>query len=77
MDGNAIIARRALRILCFLFLLASCGCRSLAPKQPEFCHLPPVNAPNGLAKVVLPDYIIEPPDILAIEVLQQRPPARS
>jgi polysaccharide export outer membrane protein len=47
------------------------GCHTTNPKSPSFGidRLPPVydNMPRELSKVVLPEYVIEPPDILMIE----------
>lgn len=65
-------------------LLAACllntGCHTTAPENPAFGldRLPPVydTMPRELSKVVLPEYVIEPPDILAIEGIHivPRPP---
>lgn len=58
--------------LCATLLLTGLvGCHATSPKDPEFGmdRLPPVyqTMPRELSKVVLPDYTIEPPDILLIE----------
>lgn len=51
-----------------IFCLAGVGCKC-APLQ-EHCYYP---APKELAKVSLPPYIIEPPDILEIDALRTVP----
>jgi polysaccharide export outer membrane protein len=61
---------------CCLLLLASLGCRSFAypGRKPDgpVPHVPP-ETPRELAKVSLPDYLIEPPDILTIEAVRLLP----
>jgi polysaccharide export outer membrane protein len=66
--------------IALLLLGTSAGCHVTNPKDPAFGldRLPPVydNMPRELSKVVLPDYVIEPPDILLIEGVHivPRPP---
>jgi polysaccharide export outer membrane protein len=59
------------RCVLLLLGLAATGCHATHPKDPNFGidRLPPVyeTMPRELSKVVLPDYVIEPPDILLIE----------
>jgi polysaccharide export outer membrane protein len=47
------------------------GCKTTNPNHPNYGmdHLPPTyeSMPRELSKVVLPEYVIEPPDILNIE----------
>ncbi len=59
---------------CALFVLSvacSQGCHTTHPRHPNYGieRTPPVHRtmPRELAKVVLPEYVIEPPDILYIE----------
>ncbi|MDG2382732.1 MAG: polysaccharide biosynthesis/export family protein [Pirellulaceae bacterium] len=68
--------------LCLLLLLLpAVGCHSAArhPKNPAFGvdRLPPVyeTMPRELSKVALPEYVIEPPDILMIEGIHIVPKA--
>ncbi len=51
-----------------IVVLSSVGCR-MNPKAPVIDRLPLVvdDMPRELSKVVLPEYVIEPPDILVIE----------
>jgi protein involved in polysaccharide export with SLBB domain len=57
--------------LLLLCALLATGCHATHPKDPTFGvdRLPPVFdvMPRELSKVVMPDYIIEPPDVLLIE----------
>jgi polysaccharide biosynthesis/export protein len=57
--------------LVLLLAMVAPGCHATHPKDPTFGidRLPPVYdvMPRELSKVVMPDYVIEPPDILLIE----------
>ena len=59
------------RSLVLLLAVVATGCHATHPKDPTFGidRLPPVfdAMPRELSKVVMPDYVIEPPDILLIE----------
>lgn len=59
------------RSILLLLTAVATGCHATHPKDPNFGldRLPPVfeSMPRELSKVVLPDYVIEPPDILLIE----------
>ena len=64
------------RIICLLLLVASSqGCHFVYPGRnvngPQPC-IPP-SVPRELSKTTLPDYIIEPPDVLAIEAISLIP----
>ncbi len=54
-----------------LFAFVAAGCQATHPKDRTLGidRLPPVydSMPRELSKVVLPDYVIEPPDVLLIE----------
>lgn len=60
-------------VVALLMLLISglVGCKTTNPDHPNYGmeHLPPVykSMPRELQKTVLPEYVIEPPDILTIE----------
>lgn len=61
---------------CCLLLLVSLGCRSFAyPGRKPDGPVPhvPAETPRELSKVSLPDYLIEPPDILTIEAVRLLP----
>ena len=45
------------------------GCRAAHPHMPPGALLPPADMPRELAKVVLPTYTVEPPDILIVEAI--------
>ena len=52
------------------------GCQTIEPHGPQQKVLivpPQSNAPRELAKVMLPRYVIEPPDILTIDVVRTIP----
>ncbi|HEX8203020.1 MAG TPA: polysaccharide biosynthesis/export family protein [Isosphaeraceae bacterium] len=50
--------------------LLACGCQSV--KTPEE-RIARSNLPRELTKTSLPDYVVEPPDLIAIEVLEALP----
>jgi polysaccharide biosynthesis/export protein len=60
-----------------LAVIASSGCRAVypgrLPEGPQPCV--PAGIPREHAKVTLPDYLIEPPDILRIEAISLVPKA--
>jgi polysaccharide export outer membrane protein len=65
-----------LRAVCLLLLLGgSEGCHFVYPGRdpggPQPCI--PAGVPRELSKTTLPDYIIEPPDVLAIEAISLIP----
>lgn len=78
---TAIVIKRAIRKLWFPLALSAlfciAGCSSLhhttpieAARAASTLHGP---MPTELAKVVMPEYIIEPPDLLMIEAINVRP----
>lgn len=70
-----------LMLLAAMGTAALAGCHSARPHQ-AFCPPPPVvqpmPLPRELAKTALPDYVIEPPDILLVDAIKivPRPPYR-
>jgi polysaccharide biosynthesis/export protein len=52
--------------------LALSGCHS-GPETQTTVPLPPVNVPRELAKTTLPDYVIEPPDVLLVDAISLVP----
>jgi polysaccharide export outer membrane protein len=60
--------------LCMLVVaVCAIGCRAVHPQIPAGALLPPADMPRELAKVVLPTYTVEPPDVLVIEALHVVP----
>lgn len=66
------------RKLSFLLLLATAfgtGCHALYPGRDPGGPVPcvPASMPRELSKVVMPDYIIEPPDVLEVSAIRLTP----
>jgi polysaccharide biosynthesis/export protein len=66
---------RAVSLIAIIGLSACCGCHIAFPGREAGGPLPkvPPTIPKELAKVTLPDYIIEPPDVLTIEAVTLLP----
>ncbi len=66
-------------LLTLCWVITAAGCHTTHPKDPAFGldRLPPVyeSMPRELSKVVLPEYVIEPPDVLLIEGVHVVPKA--
>ena len=63
-------------LLCLaVVLMSSSGCRLIYPGQEINGPRPhiPADVPRELAKIMMPDYIIEPPDIVTIEAISLVP----
>ncbi len=59
--------------LLFLGLLCT-GCHGLSTRsEPVRCISQPIGVPSELCKASIPDYIVEPPDILTIEAIRILP----
>src|SRR4051812_34146640 len=58
------------RLLLPLAALLACGCQTV--KTPEE-RIAKSNLPRELTKTSLPDYVVEPPDLIQIEVLEALP----
>ncbi|NIM07700.1 MAG: hypothetical protein GTO53_00705 [Planctomycetales bacterium] len=59
-----------------LLAVAACsGCQSVSSRNPDLeAHLPPAHKiPNEELKTALPEYIIEPPDVLLIDAIKVIP----
>ena len=64
------VVRRKFGLLLTMAALVSCGCQTV--KTPEE-KIAKSNLPRELSKVSMPDYVVEPPDIIVVEVLEALP----
>ncbi|QDV42314.1 Polysaccharide biosynthesis/export protein [Stieleria neptunia] len=62
-----------IRYASLLLCLFCCGCTTFHTRHDAIAALKPVDAPRELCKANLPEYRIEPPDILGIEVVRTVP----
>jgi len=69
MDGARNIYRRA-GWLSVLTLLATCGCQTVRTPEEKIAN---GNIPREFQKVNMPDYVLEPPDLVLVEVLEALP----
>src|SRR5262245_52564821 len=62
-------------VMLLLMLCGSTGCHFIYPGRDPGGPMPcvPDGVPRELSKTTLPDYIIEPPDVLAIEAISLVP----
>lgn len=76
---RSVVSRYATRLAIIVALTAMVGCRMNNPNHPNFGmqHLPPSyeSMPRELSKASLPEYVIEPPDVLVIEGVNVIPKA--
>jgi polysaccharide biosynthesis/export protein len=61
--------RRAGWLMTFL-LCAACGCQTVRTPEEKIANS---NIPKEFTKVSMPDYIVEPPDLIIVEVLEALP----
>jgi len=64
------VVRRKIGMLLTMTALVSCGCQTV--KTPEE-QIAKSNLPTELKKVSMPEYVVEPPDIITVEVLEALP----
>lgn len=69
MSHTGIHCRRAGWLLMIL-LAAACGCQTVRTPEEKIASS---NIPREFQKVSMPDYIVEPPDLLLVEVLEALP----
>ena len=69
MDCARIIYRRA-GWLSVLMVLATCGCQTVRTPEEKIAN---GNIPREFQKVNMPDYVLEPPDLVLVEVLEALP----
>src|SRR6476646_7992744 len=64
---------RKIRRTGWLFILAvcaACGCQTVRTPEEKIANS---NIPTEFKKVSMPDYIVEPPDLVLVEVLEALP----
>jgi polysaccharide biosynthesis/export protein len=69
MDRSWVV-RRKFGLLLVVAALGTCGCQTV--KTPEE-KIAKSNIPTELKKVSMPEYVVEPPDIIIVEVLEALP----
>jgi polysaccharide biosynthesis/export protein len=69
MDRSSVV-RRKFGLLFIVAAVATCGCQTV--KTPEE-KIAKSNIPTELKKVAQPEYVVEPPDIIIVEVLEALP----
>jgi polysaccharide biosynthesis/export protein len=69
MDTARLVYRRA-GWLALLAFFAACGCQTVKTPEEKIANS---NIPNEFKKVSMPDYIVEPPDLIVVEVLEAAP----
>jgi polysaccharide export outer membrane protein len=62
--------RRRIGWLMALAVLASCGCQTVRTPEEKIASS---NIPVEFTKVSMPEYVVEPPDLLLVEVLEALP----
>ena len=51
-------------------IFAACGCQTVKTPEDKIANS---NIPNEFKKVSMPDYVVEPPDLIVVEVLEALP----
>jgi polysaccharide biosynthesis/export protein len=69
MDRSRSVYRRA-GWLALLASCALCGCQTVRTPEEKIANS---NIPREFHKVTMPDYVVEPPDLLLVEVLEALP----
>jgi polysaccharide biosynthesis/export protein len=69
MDCTRLIHRRSGWLLALAAALA-CGCQTVRTPEEKIAK---ANLPREFTKVSMPDYVVEPPDLLIVEVLEALP----
>jgi polysaccharide export outer membrane protein len=69
MDRTRIVHRRSGWLLA-LAILGTCGCQTVRKPEEEIAK---GNLPREFQKVSMPEYVVEPPDLLLVEVLEALP----
>jgi polysaccharide export outer membrane protein len=61
---------RRIGVLLALAVMASCGCQTVRTPEEKIAKS---NVPREFSKVSMPDYVVEPPDLILVEVLEALP----
>ncbi len=69
MDRTWVI-RRGVGCLLSMAVIMSCGCQTVKMKEEVIARK---GIPSEFRKVSMPDYVVEPPDIIIVEVLEALP----
>ncbi len=69
MDCSRLIHRRPAWLLALAVVMA-CGCQTVKTPEEKIARS---NIPTEFKKVSMPDYVVEPPDLLLVEVLEALP----
>jgi polysaccharide export outer membrane protein len=69
MDGTRLVQRRSAGLLALAVAL-TCGCQTVRTPEEKIAKS---NLPREFTKVSMPDYVVEPPDLLIVEVLEALP----
>jgi polysaccharide export outer membrane protein len=69
MDTARLVYRRA-GWMALLAFFAACGCQTVKTPEEKIANS---NIPNEFKKVSMPDYVVEPPDLIVVEVLDALP----
>ncbi len=70
MDRARVDLRRVGRLLVSLAVLAACGCQTVRTPEEQIAATP---IPRELSKMSMPEYVVSPPDLLIVEVLEALP----
>src|SRR5690349_15037412 len=70
MDRARVGLGRAAAWLLPLLLAGACGCQTVRTPEEQIAKS---NIPRELEKTAMPDYVVEPPDLLVVEVLEALP----
>jgi polysaccharide export outer membrane protein len=64
------VVRRKIGLLLTMTTLVACGCQTVKTSESDIAKS---NIPTELKKVSMPEYVVEPPDIIVVEVLESLP----
>lgn len=70
MERTRVDLRRVGRVLVPLALVAACGCQTVRTPEEQIAATP---IPRELNKMSMPEYVVSPPDLLVVEVLEALP----
>lgn len=70
MERVRVDLRRVGRLLVPLALIATCGCQTVRTPEEQIARTP---IPRELNKMSMPEYVVAPPDLLIVDVLEALP----